>query len=86
MTDSLYLGQVVILGVVTLWFTRGQRVLQLQILGWMLLSGLMLLRYGLVEQQNFYSNDQQYHVSLVNEILGNGLPFDLDWWLSAARV
>ena len=86
MSDSLYLGQVVILGVVTLWFTRGQRVLQLQILGWMLLSSSIVLRYGLVEQQNFYSNDQQYHASLVNEILGNGLPFDLDWWLSAARI
>jgi len=85
-SDSLYLGQVVILGVVTLWFTRGQRVLQLQILGWMLLSSSILLRYGLVEQQNFYSNDQRYHSGLVNEILGNGLPFDLDWWLSAARV
>ncbi|NDG77730.1 MAG: hypothetical protein EBX51_07945, partial [Acidimicrobiia bacterium] len=86
MTHSLYLAQVAILGVVMLWFTRRKWVMQLQILGWMSLTTVIALRYGLVEQQNFYSNDQRYHTNLVNRILDNGLPFDLDWWLTTARV
>jgi hypothetical protein len=40
----------------------------------------------LLEQQNFYSNDQRYHADLVKEILATGLTLDLDWWLSAARI
>ncbi|NCV85492.1 MAG: hypothetical protein EBW14_06395, partial [Oxalobacteraceae bacterium] len=86
MTHSLYLVQVVILGVVMLWFTRRKWVMQLQILGWMSLTTVIALRYGLLEQQNFYSNDQRYHADLVREILATGLTLDLDWWLSAARI
>ena len=69
-----------------LWFTRRQWLMQLQILGWMSLTMVIALRIGLLEQQNFYSNDQRYHTGLVNEVLTNGLPNDLDWWLSLARV
>ena len=86
MTHSLYLVQVAILGVVMLWFTRRKWVMQLQILGWMSLTTVIALRYGLLEQQNFYSNDQRYHADLVREILATGLTLDLDWWLSAARI
>jgi hypothetical protein len=60
--------------------------MQLQVLGWMFLTTVIALRYGLLEQQNFYSNDQRYHIDLVREILATGLTLDLDWWLSLARV
>ena len=60
--------------------------MQLQILGWMSLTTAISVRYGLLEQQNFYSNDQRYHADLVKEILATGLTLDLDWWLSAARI
>ena len=86
MSESLYLVQVVILGAVMLWFTRRQWVLQLQILGWMFLTTVIALRYGLQGQEDFYSNDQGYHADLVKGILATGLTFDLDWWLSAARI
>jgi hypothetical protein len=86
MTHSLYLAQVAILGGVVLWFTRRQWFLQIQTLGWIFLTTVIALRYGLIEQQNFYSNDQRYHADLVKEILATGLTLDLDWWLSAARI
>lgn len=86
MSESLYLVQVVVLGAVTLWFVRKQWVMQLQVLGWMFLTTVIALRYGLFEQRNFYSNDQGYHADLVREILATGLTLDLDWWLSAARI
>jgi hypothetical protein len=60
--------------------------MQLQILGWMFLTTVVSVRFGLLEQQNFYSNDQRYHADLVKEILATGLTLDLDWWLSAARI
>jgi len=60
--------------------------MQLQILGWMFLTTVIALRYGLLEQQNFYSNDQRYHTGLVNELLTSGLPYDIDWWLSSVRI
>lgn len=86
MSESLYLVQVVVLGSVMLWFVRRQWVMQLQVLGWMFLTTVIALRYGLFEQQNFYSNDQRYHIDLVNEILASGLPLDRDGWLSATRL
>jgi len=60
--------------------------MQLQILGWMFLTTVIALRYGLLEQQNFYSNDQRYYADIVNEILDTGLTLDLDWWLTTARI
>ena len=86
MSESLYLSEVALLGVVMLWFTRRQWVMQLQILGWMFLVTVIMVRYGIEDQQNFYSNDQQYHVPLVKGILADGLPYDLGWWLSSVRL
>ena len=86
MSESLYLSQVAILGIVMLWFTRRQWFMQLQILGWMFLTTVIALQFGLIEQQNFYSNDQRLHVDLVKVLLATGLPFDLDWWLTGARI
>ena len=60
--------------------------MQLQIIGWMFLVSVIILRFGMFEQQNFYSNDQRYHVRLIEGIFSVGLPLDLDWWLSAGRV
>jgi hypothetical protein len=69
-----------------LWFTRRQWIMQLQILGWVFVTTVIALRFGLIEQHSFYSNDQRYHTDIVKEILATGLPLDLDWWLSAARI
>jgi hypothetical protein len=85
-SELLYFIQVAFLGGVTLWFTRRQWFLQLQTLGWIFLTTVIALRFGLLEQQNFYSNDQRYHTDLVKEILATGLPLDRDGWLSAIRI
>ncbi|NCV44804.1 MAG: hypothetical protein EBW15_08460 [Actinobacteria bacterium] len=86
MSESLYLAQVSILGIVMLWFTRRQWLMQLQILGWIFFATVIALRFGLVGQEDFYSNDQGYHADLVREILATGLTHDLNWWLSSARI
>ncbi len=87
MTSSLYLIQVVVVtGVLFLAFRRAHLAMQLQILAWSALTTLVYLRYGLAEQAEFYSNDQRYYVSVVKAIVLDGLPLDVDWWLSASRI
>jgi len=85
-SESLYLVQVVLLGAVMLWFTRQQWLMQLQVLGWIFLTTMIALRFGLQGQEDFYSNDQGYHADLVNEILASDLTLDLKWWLFSARI
>mgnify|MGYP006277825461 CR=1 FL=1 len=66
--------------------TRRHWLMRLQILTWMLLSSGIVFRYGVLEQRNFYSNDQRYHAELVDSIVTNGIPLDLDWLLNRARL
>ncbi len=87
MTSSLYLIQVVVVtALLFLTFRRSHLAMQLQILAWSALTTLVYLRYGLSEQADFYSNDQQYHIQLIERITSDGLPLDVDWWLSASRI
>jgi hypothetical protein len=84
--NLLYLGQVIVIGATLLFICRASKYLQLQILCWSLLTCVIALRFGVSGQRNFYSNDQLYHAELVEEILANGLPIDVDWWLQTARI
>ncbi|NCV85931.1 MAG: hypothetical protein EBW14_08670, partial [Oxalobacteraceae bacterium] len=86
MNDVLYLSQVVVIGTTLLFICRASKYLQLQILCWSLLTCVIALRYGVSGQRIFYSNDQRYHAELVENILANGLPIDVDWWLQTARI
>jgi hypothetical protein len=86
MNDLLYLNQVVVISATLLFICRASKYLQLQILCWSLLTCVIALRYGVSGQRIFYSNDQRYHAELVEEILANGLPIDIDWWLQTARI
>lgn len=87
MTTSLYVIQLVVISAVLfVVFRDEQRVMRLQLLAWLVLTTLIRIRYGLVEQANFYSNDQRYYVSVVEAIVFDGVPLDVDWWLSASRI
>lgn len=87
MTTSLYVIQLVVISALLfVVFRDAHRVMRLQLLAWLVLTTLICIRYGLVEQANFYSNDQRYHVSVVEAIVFDGVPLDVDWWLSASRI
>lgn len=86
MTERLYLIQLLLLVGLGLIVVRNHHlVLRLQVLVWGLLNFLIVVRYGLREQLNFYSNDQRYYVSVVESIVSDGFIFDIDWWLTASR-
>jgi hypothetical protein len=86
MNDLLYISQVIVIGATLLFICRASKYLQLQILFWSLLTCIIALRYGISGQRIFYSNDQQYHAELIEEIIANGMPIDTDWWLQRARI
>jgi len=52
---------------------------------WLVLNVLVVIRFGVVGQLEFYSNDQRYYVNVVDQVVTNGLPLDVDWWLTASR-
>ena len=86
MTERLYLVQLLLLvGLGWIVLRNAHQFFRLQIVAWGFLNCLIVVRYGLSEQLNFYSNDQRYYVSVVDSIVSNGLPLDIDWWLTASR-
>lgn len=86
MTERLYLIQLLLLVGLGLIVLRNHHLfLRLQVLVWGLLNLLIVVRYGLSGQLNFYSNDQRYYVSVVESIVSDGFTLDVDWWLTASR-
>jgi len=86
MTERLYIVQLLLLvGLGWVALRNSHQFLRLQIVAWGFLNCLIMVRYGLSGQLNFYSNDQRYYVSVVDSIVSNGLPLDIDWWLTASR-
>ena len=58
MTERLYLVQLLLLVGLGLVVLRNNHLfIRLQVVVWGFLNGLIVLRYGLSEQLNFYSND-----------------------------
>ena len=52
---------------------------------WFVINLLVTYRYGVDGQLTFYSNDQRYYVDVVESVVRNGVPYDVDWWLTASR-
>jgi hypothetical protein len=65
---------------------RTNIVCRLQVCGWILLNYVIALRYGLIGQLEFYSNDQLHFVNVVETLLAGTVSADVDWWISSARV
>ena len=82
----MYLSQVALLGgVLLLVLRRSSFVLRAQVIIWMIGVSIIVLRLGVTEQVNFYSNDQRHYVFVVQEIALLNIPLDVDWWLSFSK-
>jgi hypothetical protein len=60
--------------------------LRLQILAWSVGVVALALRFGVTEQFNFYSNDQHFYATVVENLSTQQFPSDLDWWLGSAKL
>ena len=85
---NIYVVQLLIVGLGILALVwRLNFVYRLQVLGWVLLNFVILLRYGQSGQLEFYSNDQRIFVA-VTDALASGMVVHepLSWWISSARI
>lgn len=85
MTIHMYLIQVVLIGGVASLLVRNSHwILGFQVFIWTCATAAIAARYGLIEQANFYSNDQRYHTEVVQTFtqqLG-----DVDFLISGSRL
>jgi hypothetical protein len=80
----MYLLQVALIGGLISWFIRCDAfVVRLQVLVWTLGVVAIAWQFGLVEQLNFYSNDQRYYSEIVQWFSTSGIPWDIDVWLGS---
>lgn len=59
-------------------------VLRIQVLVWTAATAAIAVRYGLIEQLNFYSNDQRYHTDVVRAFIYQ--LNDVDFLVSGSRL
>lgn len=65
----MYIVQTLIVGTVLfVLFRKHPRLVQFQIVIWMIGVSLIAWRFNLIEQLNFYSNDQRYYSNVVEEL------------------
>jgi len=84
---NIYVVQLLIVGLGILALVwRLNFVYRLQVLGWVLLNFVILLRYGQSGQLEFYSNDQRHYFAVVESFLSGAVSADIDWWISSARI
>jgi len=82
--ETMYLLQVALIGGLISWFIRCDAfVVRLQVLVWTLGVVAIAWQFGLVEQLNFYSNDQRYYSEIVQWFSTSGIPWDIDVWLGS---
>jgi len=68
-SEQMYIAQTLIVGTVLfMLFRQHPRLVQFQIVTWMIGVSLIAWRFNLVEQLNFYSNDQRYYHNIVEEL------------------
>lgn len=85
MTVSLYLLQVALVGgLLSLLLRNSHWALRLQVLIWTIATVAIVIRYGLIEQLNFYSNDQRYHTEVVQTFTQR--LSDVDFLVTGSRL
>ena len=86
MSLNLYVAQIIGIAAVLLVLLRHQSwVLQAQVIVWSIATATLASRFGLIEQLNFYSNDQHYHRDVVLTFSENLWMIDVDWWRAVSR-
>jgi hypothetical protein len=82
MSETLYTVQTLVIGVVILLLLRKSSViLQLQVIVWTIGVIALVHRFGITEQLNFYSNDQQFYVYETDNFSLWSIPPDIEWWI-----
>jgi hypothetical protein len=70
-----------ITGVIYFFLRDKSLALRLQVLTWFVGTVSMAWQFGLVEQLNFYSNDQRFYTNVVWSFSTAGVPWDVNEWL-----
>jgi len=83
-SETMYVFQSVLVGCLLGWFVRRDPlIIRFQVVVWTLGVTAIAWRFGLVEQLNFYSNDQSYYSDIVQSFSAAGIPWDVDEWLDS---
>jgi hypothetical protein len=88
--DPVYIAQTLIIATVLYLACRqANRMLRIQVIAWALGVTAIALQYGVGNQLNFYSNDQQYYNGIL-EILKSwnwpsNEPVTLAWWFDYSK-
>jgi hypothetical protein len=81
-TEMMYILQAALIGGVIGWLVRHELlIVRAQVLIWTIGVVLIVWRFGLVGQLDFYSNDQRWYTETVRYYAGFGLPDEIDPWL-----
>ena len=84
MSETAYIVQALLIGGVISLLVRNERlILRLQVIVWLIGISAIAWRFGLVEQLNFYSNDQRYYSETLDSFAVFGIPWDVDVWLGS---
>lgn len=86
LADSFVYQTLLVGAVLTALVWRLGKIPRLQVVAWSILLVLLYARFGAYEQLTFYSNDQLHHAGLVDRLLGQGPPNEIQWWFSTGRV
>ena len=87
MSEQMYVLQTLLIaGLLLMLCWRESVWLRVQILVWSIGVISLVARFGLDEQLNFYSNDQRFYTSVVNDLSTQQYSADLDWWLNSAKL
>jgi hypothetical protein len=83
-SETTYIVQaLVICGVISLLVRNECLILRLQAIVWLIGVSAIAWRFGIVEQLNFYSNDQRYYSDTLESFAVFGIPWDVDVWLGS---
>lgn len=87
MSEPMYVLQTLLVaGLLLVLCWRESVLLRVQILVWSIGVTSLVARFGLDEQLNFYSNDQRFYTSVVNDLSTQQFSADIDWWLNSAKL
>jgi hypothetical protein len=81
-SETAYIVQALLIGGVFSLLVRNESlILRLQVIVWLIGVSAIAWRFGVVEQLNFYSNDQSYYWKTLDSFAVFGVPWDVDMWL-----
>lgn len=87
MSEYRYVAQAVLIaGVAMTLVWRRHPIMKAQIALWCLGVSAIAVRYGLVAQLDFYSNDQEQYAKVVARLVVQDWSPDLDSWLTGWRI